>query len=420
MANSKDYRNEIEKLSLINERYNSLKEEVEKISFLVRDKNDMLDLTEMNKWLIRVVNFYRDKGANINGYLFRNFYNSDVEDYQKRNNRINKYMEVLFKNMNYPGNYEFANAILGMKDISIENTENPMYDEMVNVVNVINQKYSDIINKMLEEIGIGFTDLGIDKEIFKFENINQLSKLIYEKQKAISFMTKRLEEEELNQMDNEKLDDDVNTVCEMVLLKREDSEEFNFKLSYMMELIARIRVFKELKSKYEEYSSKVNYDKLKEKIDKNKVENNTFIDNIGRLKKKLKEVEGKTFIFRNKNNIINDINGNISFLSKRINENNNTNKNRIKDYLLGFYDFCKLDKVSERIGINIGYDDEKLLGIFDFDKLSNIDLAISSVELFKHLGIKLPDINSQEFDKLSILCLNIVKKVKYSEDVKKR
>lgn len=422
MANSKDYRDKMIELKATDERYNSLKEEVEGLSFLVRDKSDALDLIEMNKWLIKVINFYRDKNANINGYLFRNFYNSDVEDYDKRNSRINKYMELLFKNMNYPENYEFGNMVLNMKDMVISDTENPIYDEMVNVVDILNQRYSNINNEILRDISNRYIDLAIDNELFKFENINSLLKLIEERQRAISFMMDKLNIDMLNLLNNESINENINKVCDIVSLDREkdNSEQFNLRMLYMIELIARIRVFKELRVKYQEYSNNVNYGKIKEKVDNTNKDNKTFSNDIVKLKNKLQEVQKKTFIFRKKDSIINDINSHIGFLYKRIDENKGLNKERIKNYLLGFYDFCQLDVVEEQLEIEIYRDEERMLGVFDFDKLDDINLAISSVDLFKDLGIKLPDINSQEFDNLSRLCLDIIKKTKYSEVSKKR
>ena len=420
--NSRDYRDKMIELNTINDRYDSLKEEIERLAFLVRDKNDTLDLTEMNKWLIRVIDYYRDNSASINGYVFKKIYSSDIVDNENRNNTISKYIELLFKNYNYPESPEFGNMVLNMKDMVISNSENPMYDEMVNVVDILNQKFSNINNKQLEDISSRYLDLGIDKELFKFENINNLLKLIEEKQKAISYMMNQLNIDRLNLLNNEIINENVNKVCSIVSLdrKKDNSEQFKLRMLYMIELIARIRVFKELKVKYQEYSNNINYDKLKEKIDKCNDENKTFSVSVGRLKNKLKDVEKKTFIFRKKDSIIKDINSNIGFFNKRINENKSLNKERIKNYLLGFYDFCQLDEVAGQLGIEIYHDEDRMLGVFEFDKLYDMDLAISSVDLFKDLGIKLPNINSPEFDDLSVLCLNIIKMTKYSEVSKKR
>lgn len=162
-------------------RYLELKKYLDKIVFVKRDKKDVLDVTSLNRWLIKVIEFYKKCGINLDYRDFYNFHKDNISDYKNRNDKINKYMRVFFDNIDSPDSEEFINTIFSFKDISLDNDndiDNPIYEEIVVMINNLNNKYKNIFDRILIKLEKDYRDLGLDKELFSYQRMDELDNIV--------------------------------------------------------------------------------------------------------------------------------------------------------------------------------------------------------------------------------------------------
>lgn len=162
-------------------RYLELKKYLDKIVFVKRDKKDVLDVTSLNRWLIKVIEFYKKCGINLDYRDFYNFHKDNISDYKNRNDKINKYMRVFFDNIDRPDSEEFINIIFSFKDISLDNDndiDNPIYEEIVVMINNLNNKYKNIFDRILIKLEKDYHDLGLDKELFSYQRMDELDNIV--------------------------------------------------------------------------------------------------------------------------------------------------------------------------------------------------------------------------------------------------
>ena len=162
-------------------RYLELKKYLDKIVFVKRDKKDVLDVTSLNRWLIEVIDFYKKCGINLDYRDFYNFHKDNISDYKNRNDKINKYMRVFFDNIDSPDSEEFINTIFSFKDISLDNDndiDNPIYEEIVVMINNLNNKYKNIFDRILIKLEKDYRDLGLDKELFSYQRMDELDNIV--------------------------------------------------------------------------------------------------------------------------------------------------------------------------------------------------------------------------------------------------
>ena len=162
-------------------RYLELKKYLDKIVFVKRDKKDVLDVTSLNRWLIEVIEFYKKCGINLDYRDFYNFHKDNISDYKNRNDKINKYMRVFFDNIDSPDSEEFINIIFSFKDISLDNDndiDNPIYEEIVVMINNLNNKYKNIFDRILIKLEKDYRDLGLDKELFSYQRMDELDNIV--------------------------------------------------------------------------------------------------------------------------------------------------------------------------------------------------------------------------------------------------
>lgn len=162
-------------------RYLELKKYLDKIVFVKRDKKDVLDVTSLNRWLIEVMKFYKKCGINLDYRDFYNFHKDNISDYKNRNDKINKYMKVFFDNIDRPDSEEFINIIFSFKDISLDNDndiDNPIYEEIVVMINNLNNKYKNIFDRILIKLEKDYRDLGLDKELFSYQRMDELDNIV--------------------------------------------------------------------------------------------------------------------------------------------------------------------------------------------------------------------------------------------------
>ncbi len=162
-------------------RYLELKKYLDKIVFVKRDKKDVLNVTSLNRWLIKVIEFYKKCGINLDYRDFYNFHKDNISDYKNRNDKINKYMRVFFDNIDSPDSEEFINIIFSFKDISLDNDndiDNPIYEEIVVMINNLNNKYKNIFDRILIKLEKDYRDLGLDKELFSYQRMDELDNIV--------------------------------------------------------------------------------------------------------------------------------------------------------------------------------------------------------------------------------------------------
>ena len=162
-------------------RYLELKKYLDKIVFVKRDKKDVLDVTSLNRWLIEVMKFYKKCGINLDYRDFYNFHKDNISDYKNRNDKINKYMKVFFDNIDRPDSEKFINTIFSFNDISLDNDndiDNPIYEEIVVMINNLNNKYKNIFDRILIKLEKDYRDLGLDKELFSYQRMDELDNIV--------------------------------------------------------------------------------------------------------------------------------------------------------------------------------------------------------------------------------------------------
>lgn len=184
--------------------YSELKSQLDNIVVVFRDKGDILEIDKMNKWLLEVINFYKKCGVKISYNDFYNFHLDNISDKDKRNEKINKYMEVFFRNMNNLDSYEFSKILFTFDDIDIDSI-NPIYEEIVVMINNFNNKHKSIFNKLLLELEKKYALLlGIDRELFRFERIIELKDLVDARIKVIDDKMSNLYGERQEEIKNKR------------------------------------------------------------------------------------------------------------------------------------------------------------------------------------------------------------------------
>lgn len=179
--------------------YSELKSQLDNIVVAFRDKDDILGIEEMNKWLLEVINFYNNNGVKISYNNFYNFHSDNISDKDNRNEKINKYMDVFFRNIDNLGSCEFSKILFDFDDIDVDSI-NPIYEEIVVMINNFNNKYRGVFNKLLLELEKKYALLlGIDRELFRFERIIELKSLVDTRIKVIydkmnNLLNERMEE----------------------------------------------------------------------------------------------------------------------------------------------------------------------------------------------------------------------------------
>lgn len=167
----------VDEIIEIKNSYLELSRYLDKIVFVKRKSSDVLEIPEMNKWLLEVINFYQKCGIKITYNDFYNFHGNNISEANKRNEKINKYMRVFFDNINDLDSYEFPRVLLGFSDIDISN-KNPIYEDILVMINNFNNKHKDIFNKLLLKLGNDYQGLGIDKELFRYDKMDKLKELV--------------------------------------------------------------------------------------------------------------------------------------------------------------------------------------------------------------------------------------------------
>ena len=184
--------------------YSELKSQLDNIVVAFRDKDDILGIEEMNKWLLEVINFYNNNGVKISYNDFYNFHLDNISDKDKRNEKINKYMEVFFRNMDNLDSYEFSKILFTFDDIDVDSI-NPIYEEIVVMINNFNNKHKGIFNKLLLELEKKYALLlGIDRELFRFERIIELKDLVDTRIKVIDDKIRNLYNERQEEIKNKR------------------------------------------------------------------------------------------------------------------------------------------------------------------------------------------------------------------------
>lgn len=183
--------NNIMKIIEFKNEYRSLDNLLGEITFVKRDKDDILDIVSMNEWLKKVIEFYKKCNINIDINTFNNFHGSNIAEADKRNKILSKYMEVFFNNLDKLDSDEFTRVLFEFGDIEVDSI-NPIYEEIAVMINNFNNRNQDIFNKLLGEVWYKYEGLGIDRGLFRYDKMAELTKLVDERTKIL---TEKIDEE---------------------------------------------------------------------------------------------------------------------------------------------------------------------------------------------------------------------------------
>lgn len=183
--------NNIMKIIEFKNEYRSLDNLLGEITFVKRDKDDILDIVSMNEWLKKVIEFYKKCNINIDINTFNNFHGSNIAEADKRNKILSKYMEVFFNNLDKLDSDEFTKVLFEFGDIEVDSI-NPIYEEIAVMINNFNNRNQDIFNKLLGEVWYKYEGLGIDRGLFRYDKMAELTKLVDERTKIL---TEKIDEE---------------------------------------------------------------------------------------------------------------------------------------------------------------------------------------------------------------------------------
>lgn len=183
--------NNIMKIIEFKNEYRSLNNLLGEITFVKRDKDDILDIVSMNEWLKKVIEFYKKCNINIDINTFNNFHGSNIAEADKRNKILSKYMEVFFNNLDKLDSDEFTRVLFEFGDIEVDSI-NPIYEEIAVMINNFNNRNQDIFNKLLGEVWYKYEGLGIDRGLFRYDKMAELTKLVDERTKIL---TEKIDEE---------------------------------------------------------------------------------------------------------------------------------------------------------------------------------------------------------------------------------
>lgn len=183
--------NNIMKIIEFKNEYRSLDNLLGEITFVKRDKDDILDIVSMNEWLKKVIEFYKKCNINIDINTFNNFHGSNIAEADKRNKILSKYMEVFFNNLDKLDSDEFTRVLFEFGDIEVDSI-NPIYEEIAVMINNFNNRNQDIFNKLLGEVWYKYEGLGIDRGLFRYDKMAELTKLVDDRTKIL---TEKIDEE---------------------------------------------------------------------------------------------------------------------------------------------------------------------------------------------------------------------------------
>ena len=337
-------------------------------------------IEEMNLSIRKFLKFYEDNGIKLTLDNFNNFFGENISNYKVMNNHIYQYMEVFFKNINNLDSYEFIELLFTMNDLEVDN--GLIMDEISAMINNFNRRHKDIFDNILNNLFLKYQDLGISKDMFNYDSLNNLIQLVNGKIK-LEECKKKIESKDESENDSIELETFFNMIGER--LNNEDLLE-------TVKTIVRLRIFKEMFLQYQEYK-KLNINKTSDEIN---FTNNEILNNSSYLKKLLIKFEysgDKKIDIIKKQKIKKEVIGVVKLifiLKDRL-------KNIKKNYFLNFYKKYSVNLTEEKFNIDLS-DGNKFFGLFDYDNIP---------DTLNFLTINDICCDSYDFDKLSMLALNI-------------
>ena len=337
-------------------------------------------IEEMNLSIRKFLKFYEDNGIKLTLDNFNNFFGENISNYKVMNNHIYQYMEVFFKNINNLDSYEFIELLFTMNDLEVDN--GLIMDEISAMINNFNRRHKDIFDNILNNLFLKYQDLGISKDMFNYDSLNNLIQLLNGKIK-LEECKKKIESKDESENDSIELETFFNMIGER--LNNEDLLE-------TVKTIVRLRIFKEMFLQYQEYK-KLNINKTSDEIN---FTNNEILNNSSYLKKLLIKFEysgDKKIDIIKKQKIKKEVIGVVKLifiLKDRL-------KNIKKNYFLNFYKKYSVNLTEEKFNIDLS-DGNKFFGLFDYDNIP---------DTLNFLTINDICCDSYDFDKLSMLALNI-------------
>ena len=397
------------------ERYYELEKLIKGINIVnFPGKDDSLE--EMNKWISKIIEFYKRCGINLSYNDFKDPFDKRTSNYMKINDVINKYMEIYFKNRNNLDSYEFTRVLFSFGDIDITEGKNPIKDEIQLMMSNFNNKHKDIFDKVLGSVRENYLDLDIDERLFKYDKMDNLLNSIkiktLELEKKIEIYESEKLKEDKKKEEEKKHIDKIDEVCNLITygkymgMNSEERKNVVVKLPHIMDTIIRLRIFNLLLGEYNTYSKNNNYSEVLREVKFGYEDIITKSQEIEELKIERGIVLGKKRLFVNSAKEASKIDDKIRAKEMEIQKIRQDIHEKIKNYFKGFYDKYNITELENKFNMDLMSQD-KLLGLFDFDKIPRDMDNIKEIDLFGSSNIKLPKVGSPEFNNISKLCLEV-------------
>lgn len=361
----------------INNDYENLREELKGLKMR---KDNFSSIQDMNIAINEFIEFYRMNGIELSVDDFKDVFGENITNYQKMNEHIYKYMTLFFDNINNLDSYEFIELLFTMEELGVDSNSLIM-DEISAMMNNFNRSHKNIFNNIMDEMFLKYKELGIPKVLFSYDNIDELIKLLDEKEKSQNELSNLVQEF------NEMLGTNLN----------------NKEIYDVIEEVIRFRIFKELFNRYHTYEK----DNRKFISDISDVDDIVFNESLyfNKLMNKEESYKDKV-VSKGKRD---KLKKSIYSTAKKIVDLKNQLENMKKSYFLGFYKKYKIDLLEEEFNINL-CDSENFLGLF---KYGEVPYTLN----FNVLNII--NCDSQRFDRLSSLALKIYNNLLQQNNVKK-
>lgn len=397
------------------EKYYELEKLINGINIVNFSREDD-SLEEMNKWISKIIEFYKRCGINLSYNDFKDPFDKRTSNYMKINDVINKYMEVYFKNRNNLDSYEFTRILFSFGDIDITEGKNPIKDEIQLMMSNFNNKHKDIFDKILLSVRDNYLELDIDKSLFKYDKMDDLlssikTKILELEQKIVIYEKEKKKEDEI--LEKEKRHSDrIDEVCNLITSGRymsmngEEKKNVVVKLPHIIDVVIRLRIFSLLYEEYNTYSKNNNYSEILKEVKLGYEDIVIKSQEIEELKVERGIVLGKKKFFGSNTKETNRIDEKIHTREIEIQKIRKEIHDKIRNYFKGFYDKYNITELENKFNMDLTSQD-KLLGLFTFDKIPRNVNDVKEVDLFGSSSFKLPKIDSHKFNDISRICLEI-------------
>lgn len=366
-----------------------------------------IDYEDMNKWLNHVLEFYESFGRELSFADFRNIFTENSTNYLKMNKVVNGYMFIFFNHRNDLDNSKFWDYLLRLEDSTASDKINPVIDEIVAAVNMINAKNMDIFNQVFADLNARYKDLDLGK--IDFTTIDCLKK---EVRRRIEKLYNEIEQEKIMGSLQSDFGSRFRIFCNRITLGKfanmtdGEKSEFFSQLPRIVDIIIKLRLFDNVRSDYLKYSREHDYNGVMKTINDAYYSRVTLQAELDQEIHQRGDLTRRRFVF-NKANEIRKQEKRIFYLTRQILDKSGEIDKATRRYIQGFISRYNMKAVTKKFLIYGLEDTDKLFGVFDIDMLPIDSEKVNAMPIFVKNGVKIPPLNSSEFLEVSKLALEL-------------